>query len=244
MRKFSNNEKKIIRKIVELGETPRSSFPINILDINFISQNMTFDGSNPDAPKLSFFRPKNFATSAIQLVDVYHDLYEKVMVIDYLAKEGLIKPVLVGHEQSYNVIEKNTNYVRIDLPIDKDVSQTLMMCINAYIYVSETLKDFVRNNFKSIEDQALEEARKQTQSSKKSVFFALWSVIIAFMTLLATIFQDDIKAILHSNSAKATTCTIENKPTWERNTSITTITSNQKKIIAYKKIGFFLNNEK
>ena len=70
----------------------------------------------------------------------------------------------------------------------KDISYTLLdgnfvnlkSCLNNPFFITEELKDLANYNFKSIEEQTLKEANKQSRMSGISAF-------LAFLTFLASI---------------------------------------------------------
>ena len=68
------------------------------------------------------------------------------------------------------------------MSIDNSIGEILLRCMNSPIYISETLKDYVRSGFMSLEEQALSETKKQTKNS-------CWAVVLAFLTIIISLIQ-------------------------------------------------------
>ena len=82
----------------------------------------------------------------------------------------------------------------------------LVSCINEPIYVGETLKDLSKNNFASVEERALIEAKQQTANSLKSLKIsniALWVAIVTLVVTSISSCSSEIKKYLPSKEWNA-----------------------------------------
>lgn len=116
------------------------------------------------------------------MLGVYNEILERVMLLQYLEKEGLVylvpMPSSMGALHQIRGMQKYSKRVRI--PVNPSISSYLNRLMNEPLYVGETLKAYVANGFKTLDEMALDEARKQTKIS-------LWSMIVAIIALIATI---------------------------------------------------------
>lgn len=193
MRLFNQNEKKIIQQLVDESAKSLMYLPINVFYDILQGRDVGFIGKSP--MELVFPSNKDGIPSSDELLSIYNKVLERALLIDYLENEGLIYIVPTStsaYERTTigNVCKLN----RITMQIDKTIGEILLKCINRPMYVSETLKDYVNSKFKSLEEQALEETRKQTK-------YSLYAVILAFIALIISLFQTCSRS---SDEAKST----------------------------------------
>lgn len=180
MRLFNLKEKNIILQLVNETANSLAYLPINVFNDIFLSRDVGFIGES--TMELVFPNTENHSTN--EFLTIYNDVLERVLLIDYLEKEGLIY-IIPASTSDYelktigNVIKLN----RIAMQIDQSIGEILLKCINRPVYVSETLKDYVNNGFKSLEDLALEETKKQTKYSFYAVILALFAIIISMFQM-------------------------------------------------------------
>lgn len=253
MRRFSESEKQIIRELVNNSADPTKNFPINLLDQMFFKYRMSYDGTL--TPKLIFYRPTVQSISIDEINQIYNEIYEKSLVIAYLVEQGLIKTTQVSNASTYDVIAHSANEIPVGYAIDQDVAKAIELSRNCYVYVGETLKELVRNGFKTIDDLALEESRRQTKSSKKSVrisgcstliafvalLVAVLTLLVAFLTLFATVNQNQKKECSQSTeSVIEKKIEINEQPSWEKKIFLTSPVSNERTVEVFKNYGFYL----
>lgn len=224
MRKFSELEKKIIKSLVEGANDVKSNFPINILDKWFCTYKFDFYGNNPEKPILIFRVPKGSVVKVDDVISISMKLFEISMLLNFLEENGLIQLInyngIVLREWTPN--GNITNYDNLTYVIDKKVADALVKCINNSVFVGQTLKDMVDNDFKSIEEQALDEAKKQTANSltqlkeaqaqtKLSLFavvVALIGVVVAVLLSRCSVTLDE-KQELFKHPIKVTDSTLQ-----------------------------------
>lgn len=179
MRLFNSKEKTIIQQLINGTANSLVYLPINVFNDIFQSRDVGFIGDS--TMELVFPRIEN--DSINKSLTIYNDILERVLLIDYLEKEGLIYII----PTSTSVYETKTfgnvfTLNRTVMKIDQSIGEILLKCINRPVYVSETLKDYVNNGFKSLEDLALEETKKQTK-------YSFYAVILAFVAIIISMLQ-------------------------------------------------------
>lgn len=212
MRKFSEVEKKFIRALIAGSESaPHSNFPINVLDPLFMANRMRFDASNQysfnsqgtliqNSPTLTFLVANQNQINLNAIQNIKQRLYELALLLEYLTKEGLLYKIQIPNHSNtyfydpYGITPGPTTAV---LQLESCISDFLVSCINEPVYVGETLKALSKNNFVSIEEQALEEAKKQTKTSLRSLRIAIIALLVAILSVVATsiasVFAPEIK---------------------------------------------------
>jgi len=181
MRLFNQNEKRIIQQLVDGASCSLMYLPINVFDDIFNGRNIGFYGGNP--MELIFPYNANGIPRTEELLSIYNEVLERVLLIDYLEKDGLI--YIVPTSTSVNELTEIGNisrFNRITMQIDSTVGEILIRCMNRPMYVSETLKDYVQSGFKSLEEQALDETKKQTK-------YSYWAVVLAIIAIIISLFQ-------------------------------------------------------
>lgn len=179
MRLFNSKEKTIIQQLINGTANSLVYLPINVFNDIFYSRDVGFIGES--TMELVFPRIEN--DPIYESLTIYNDILERALLIDYLEKEGLIY-IIPTSTSDYecktigNVVKLN----RTVMQIDQSIGEILLKCINRSLYVSETLKDYVNNGFKSLEDLALEETKKQTK-------YSFYAVILAFVAIIISMLQ-------------------------------------------------------
>ena len=194
MRKFSAKEQEFIKKLVENSRNTKDNYPINILDKFFLSHKFDYDGRNPSCPCIEVWAPNIQAVNIDTIVDISISLFEVAMLLKYLKDEGLI--YTINYNANYSVIrEWKANgvipgYVKCSYRIDARTSDALIECINYAVFVGQTLKDLVDNDFMTIEERSLNEAKIQSKYSRWTLFVA---ILTLFITSVVSCFASDIK---------------------------------------------------
>lgn len=178
MRLFSQNEKRIIKQLVVESSNSTIYLPINAFNDIFVSRDIGFDSTT----EMDLVFPYNATgiPSHEELIAVYNDVLERALLIDYLEKDGLV--YLVPASTSVNSLTTIGNVVRlnrISMQIDSSIGDILLKCMNRPLYVSETLKQYVESDFKSLEELSLDESKKQTKYSYRALLLSILAIIIS-----------------------------------------------------------------
>lgn len=177
MRKFSDWEKDIIRRIASLASGNFTFDAFVLFSDVFIDEKFFIDS----CPFAMWYNPAKIKHE--DLIAEKRKIFDLVFLLDYLERNRYI--VLHGHyDKDYGKYQKN--YINVEL---KEVmAETLYGCISSCIYVTQDLFSLVENDFKEYDELVLEEAKMQTKSAKLSVWLSAVAVIIAFASLIVGIF--------------------------------------------------------
>jgi len=202
MRKFSELEKSYIKHLVKKSDY-QSNFPINILDGLFVNRKVVFDAHKEDEPYLIFYRKENeeFSLPA-EIKELNNAFMELALLIRYLKDQGLIQQIDYKKKRLIYppVDEKDDdtleNYKREGLhsiaeKMDKIAADFLLECVNKSVFVGQTLKDLVDNDFKSIEERSLDEVKKQTKYARKAVYVAIFAMILSVVLSKCSVTLDE-----------------------------------------------------
>ena len=139
-----------------------------------------------------YFQQPNIRTDA-EVFSVTSEIYEISYLIDHLEKEGLIHHLTVGTSSggSLNSISgfDKTGLSSILVTLDPVVGKMIFDNLNYPIYVTQTLRELVVNNFKTLEEQSLDEAQQQTSEAKKQSRLSFIAVLLALLTFLFSLLQ-------------------------------------------------------
>lgn len=181
MRLFNQNEKRIINQLVVDGTNSSMYLPINVFNDIFISRDIGFDSTS--GMDLVFPYNANGAPTPDDMIPIYNEVLERALLIDYLEKEGLI--YIVPASSSVNSLTHVGNIARLNrvsMQINPLIGNILLKCMNRPLYVSETLKQYVNCGFKSLEEQSLDESKKQTE-------YSYWALLLSILAIIISLFQ-------------------------------------------------------
>lgn len=198
MRKLSDLEKSYIKHLVKKSDY-RTNFPINILDSLFANRKIVFDARKKDEPYLIFYRKENeeFSLPA-EVKELSNAFMELASLVRYLKDQGLILQIDCENERRiYPPIDEKDDdtlesYKREGLhsiaeKMDKNAADFLLECVNKSVFVGQTLKDLVDNDFKSIEERSLEETKKQTKKASWTLGTSVATLFVAVVTMIISI---------------------------------------------------------
>ncbi len=191
MRDFSDFEKRLIRKILEIFSIPGGLSVLgNILDYELDPNIYIEVKSNSDCPimiKRDYWEEITNKYSTIGLSELIKSIESKLlltlMLIAYLEKERLI--LLTGELDLQYLGEKESSseYNEYQLK-DKKLKDLLYNYSRKKITPVEGLKKLVDNNFKSDEEIRIE---RQFELNRKSFYWTAASVMIAGIALIVSI---------------------------------------------------------
>lgn len=181
MRKFSETEKQYIRTLCEETRTHISYLPINLLESTLVNYRVSY---TTGADTLDFQREEG-NVNIDEIIDIENKALELSLLLDYLEKCGLIKyvnnNVSNGNDDVITVgIRIPENQVYISEQIDPIVTEQLTKAATHRVFVSHTLRELVQNQFKSMEDMMLDEAKKQGCLAHTAVIISIVSFVLNF----------------------------------------------------------------
>lgn len=202
MKVFTEEEKRHLEYITRINNGNENGFVIaNLYDDYFYKYKVRY---NFRSQELTFYRNIN-SLETDDILGVERFIVERTYLIQYLIDNEYIMPVDDEQQDSNEpqyLGEFDTNGL---IPIVKKISPEIAKIIDTYslkrAYISNKLVQLVSNNFLSIEEQMLEEAKKQTdnsqkslveakkqtKNSQKSVCLSIVTTFFAFLTLVASI---------------------------------------------------------
>lgn len=187
MRLLNPSEKRIVQLLVEQSTNNIAYLPINVFDDLFNGQDVGFDSTNMDL----VFPLNSDSKNSDSFLDIYNGILERALLINYLENEGLVYIVPLGSTQNNIRSIGNVNHFnRVSMHIDESVGNILLKCMNNTLYVSESLRNYVNNEFRSLEEQALDEAKEQTIEAKHQSKLSLLAVFFAILSIILGLFQN------------------------------------------------------
>ncbi len=189
MRKFSEREKKIIRRLVDGASGSFVYLPINAYGDIFYREKVEF--VYKPTPELIYYCQQGNVRGTDDIFKVSSEIYEISYLIDYLEKEGMLRHFSIGTGALRNDISgfNKAGLTRLSVALDPAVGEMLYNNLNYPIYITPTLESLVKDNFKTLEEQTLDEAEVQTKLAKKQTLLSLIAVILAMLTLLLGLMQ-------------------------------------------------------
>lgn len=187
MRKFSSKENEFIKELVNSAKANNAYLAINMFNDIFYAGGISFDYNTSN---LSFIFSNNQMPNHDYILRVYNSILERVMLLKYLEKEGFIYLIpMAATVNSLYVIgtTKQKNQQEIQYQIDNSISKFLYRLMNQPMYVGETLKTYVNNGFKSLDELAYDEAQKQTVLAQKSLRTACIGLLLSIISVLISL---------------------------------------------------------
>ena len=102
-----------------------------------------------------------------EFLEIENEIMEISLLISYLRSNGLIYLI---ENTSVNELHNSGGFFKdglkeISMELDKNISKILFESLNHRIFVGNTLRELAANDYKSIEERTLEEAKAQTQET-------------------------------------------------------------------------------
>lgn len=202
MRKFSDREKEIIRRLVDGASGSFVYLPINAYGDIFYREKVEF--VYKPTPELRYYSLQGSVRNADNIFKVSSEIYEISFLIDYLEKEGMLRHFSIGTGTLKNDISgfSKAGLTGVSVALDPAVGEMLYNNLNYPIYVTPTLESLVKDNFKTLEEQTLDEAEVQTKLAKKQTLLSLLAVILAMLTFLLGLIQGCKGCNGHNDTSK------------------------------------------
>ena len=188
MKVFTEEEKRQLEYITRISNGNENGFVIaNLYGDYFHNYKVRYYFGNGE---LTFYRNID-SLETDDILGVERFIVERTYLIQYLIDNEYIMPV-DDEQQNSNGLQY-LGVFNIDglSPIVKRISPEIAKILDTYslkrAYVSNKLVQLVSDNFLSIEEQMLEEAKKQTDNSRKSLNCSIATTIFAILTLVASI---------------------------------------------------------
>jgi len=200
MRDFSEYEKYIIKRIV--SECNKNGYSISM---NIIVQEM----EKVDIVAIEWDEGYSYAKFyGINDHKSYTKVFDIIFLLKYLDENRFISIHSMDENEYYDLFSRE-RYTKVDgfyyriideniLGISKmtfskmhtNIGREIQQISKGIIYSSFALEDLVKNNFKTIEQKQLIEAKKQTCYSRKALFVTLVALILSLVSTIFTTCTD------------------------------------------------------
>ena len=148
-----------------------------------------------------------------ELLSIEKEIIEVSFLIEYLKKTRLIY-IIDDNTQEGNYLTSVGGFIKDGLmpirkALDKTVCSILDEAMNNRVFVSTDLIQLVNDNFKTLEERALEESRKQTKYSRWSFMLALLALVISMIAAFftkneVTLNEGQFKQLTHCDETTST----------------------------------------
>lgn len=176
MREFTEIEKGYIKSFIDAKSTHRV-FDVCSIYAKLMSSEVGIDFNNGI---LYYYTNESdfmsLAQAELKLTDI-------TLLFQYLEKNG------------YLVFTNTENYAGINAPkpnasckknLSDEVACLIKHYANCQVYVTSIMIDLVKNNFKSLEEQMLDEAKLQTTNASKQLKWSGIAVALSFVSIIAS----------------------------------------------------------
>jgi len=186
MRKFTAKEQCLLKELIKTDF--KETNVINFITKSVLTARGIHYNHEEKSIKLLFKKEDSNAV---------YEILETIFLINYLEKNDLI----VLHSNYKSDFKKNQNFISNDITQEEINQNTNIYCYQkiptniydlivkytfSYFFISEELKDLIKNNFETIDEvrheKELLEAKKQTRLSQLSFILAIIALIISIWT--------------------------------------------------------------
>lgn len=183
MRKLNFGEQALVSKLIANSADATANFPIKALESAFQDNKVTFH--NDEVPYFNFYvnegKEETVKENSKRFIN---KILEAISLVDTLKAEGLVVELVSDKEKGItfgdDVAYVSAGLVEVRVFIEAGlIAEKLVAFVNNSVYVTESLKELQANEFKTFEDNMLEEAKKQTKKTGKAVLLAFFAVVIA-----------------------------------------------------------------
>jgi len=171
MRRFTDIEKKYIKKLCDNAEPGAFYIAANLFYEFFISHGVAYV---LNSKQLIFYRRREEVTPD-EIKNIKDEVIEIAFLLEYLEKEGLIYYIEDNNNSlpdigvlGENIIQEN-KFIKVTVEIDPKTESVLRKTMTYRVIAGQTLRDFVDNGFKTVEDLQLDEARAQSKIAINSL---------------------------------------------------------------------------
>ena len=192
MRKFSQTEQRTIRNLVNNASGSLSYVLANAYNDVFYQRRVKYSKG-----KLIFYlEDVNTLNDVDDILSIEKEIIDISFLLDYLIKNRYIN--IIEDPSSADPLEEIGGFLAdgltpIEKPIDSSVAKILENALNHRVFISEDLIQLVNNDFKTVEEMALDEARKQTNYSRRSVLIAILAIVLSVLIpIISNIFLSNV----------------------------------------------------
>ena len=205
MRRFSKREQKAIQLMINGTNGDYSYLLINVYNDIFYQKKVEFRHGK-DKSWLVFYRASMNEVDHKEFLEIENEIMEVSLLISYLRGNGLIYLI---ENTSVNELDTVGGFLKdglreILMELDSNIATILFESLNHRVFVGYTLRDIASNDFKSIEERTLDEAKRQadaatiqaqeaaeqTKTAKKQTWLSYLAIIIAIAAIIIGVFSN------------------------------------------------------
>lgn len=175
MRKFSGTEKDVIKKLI--GAENALFYSVSAV-FEDITNGIEIDTNG-------YVRADKIETNVLsKQIQITH----ATLLLQWLAENRYIWITSYGLPELELKKEISFKY-GTPFPIPPEVFKLYKQYYSCAVFVSPELVELVKNEFKTYEDFALDEAKKQTENARKESRKSWFAIIVSIITLLASLYM-------------------------------------------------------
>ena len=196
MRKFTEKEKKIIRSFVTNERKQIRTFSAREVYMEVIKNLNHSIEIDLDAGVLRYHSNND---NLYILTYAEQELIDTTLLLQYLEELKLL--VFIETNDNISNINHKDSTVCSEERLSEEITFLIKHYLNCKIYVSSLMIDIVENDFKSLEEHTLDEAKKQleesrnqtieaqkqSQNSRKTMWISVVTLVAAIATLIVAI---------------------------------------------------------
>mgnify|MGYP003291582601 CR=1 FL=1 len=201
MKIFTDSEKNAIKYIIRTSD--ENGFVIaNLFEDCFYKYKVRYSF---DKKSLIFYRNID-SLELDDMLGLERFIIDRTFLVKYLIEQEYVIEVEDEHPKDYPKYLGNFDTQGL-APVEKKLSTEIAKLINDHsfkrAYISNKLIDLVNNDFLSLEQQMLEEAKLQTRNSKNTNTLSICMTVLAALTFASSIVMPICINKCHENCGQA-----------------------------------------
>lgn len=196
MRRFTDIEKRYLQRLCDDARPGAFYIAANLFYNLFFQHGVAY---YLNSRELTFYRRREEVTPD-EIINIKDEVIEIAFLLEYLEKEGLIYYIEDNNNSlpdigvlGENIIQEN-QFIEVTVEIDPKTESVLRKTMTYRVIAGITLRTFVENGFKTVDDLQLDEAKIQSETAikslkeaKKQTKWSRWAVVVAVIAMCVTI---------------------------------------------------------
>ena len=185
MRKFSKKEQKIIKRIYQDYLQSKCGYVLG----NIFWFELNSLGANYKDGKIVVDQGENVCE---RILAIEKNIMEIYFLLSYLENNRYIylmeNPSLTNVNETTNLNPTILGDKVVTYCVSRECGEFIEKTLKQKFFLTQDLVDLIENDFKTYEDQQLEEAQKQTQAAKKQTVLSIVAVILSIISIICACF--------------------------------------------------------
>jgi hypothetical protein len=193
MKQFDLEEKKCIEKICKIAES-KSGVLTNVFEDVLFGHGIAFDL----ARGAILYDIEKYENKIEDILLIQKIIIKRALLIKYLERNNYLYIIIDSVTEPLSQIgDSFKTSILQELPTD---IADILRRTTYLVYIDSSLKDFISNNFKTIDDISIEEAKEQTKLArctfKAAVISLLLSIVVSIIPFFISPSQEQVEAIM------------------------------------------------